>query len=278
MKKVMMSILLILLLLNAAAPHACAEVVAEPVQVVVKLNQYSIIYANNSPIFIDNGRVMIPVNMVEDMMGAQVDYGGDIIKISLSGKTILLCVNSDMVIMDGQAAGIGCPVVRNAKTLVPYMPIRVLLECFGFEASWDNDWKRLEICDERIMKTERVELMRELDWDGRVEKVENADAFAIKDFSLVHADQNDTMMEYGLRVQLVNQTGHIIPVDKQDIAYWIFEQGKIQSLSGGARTGHGPMPEVADGEMFHKDISISSSEDKQKADIEYIILWPRTLK
>lgn len=274
MRKFITAFMMIMLLLIAQPAYAESSTYGDPV---LKLNEYSFVYAFDSHLYLEKNRLMVPVELVREFMGADINYAGDTITITLSGGELLLNVGSDMAIVNGETTKLDSAVKRNTTNEMPYIPIRVVLDAFGFTATWDNQWKRLEIMDDRLMVSESAEFFKQFDMLGSsglvnpdypcgITKVE------VKDKG--PAEPNS----YSVNFYYQNKTGQDIPAGKLDIQYWILEEHSVQTSAGGAKTFNQNRPDLAKGAACFDKVSVYCMEHDGIADIEYIILWPRTLK
>jgi hypothetical protein len=220
---------------------------------------------------------MVPVELMRDLMGANVNYAGDIINIFLPGKEILLCVGSDMAVMNGKTVKLDCVVMRNPANEIPYVPIRLILDAFGFEATWDSQWKRVEILDDRLMTSDRATLLGELDMLGKSGNVDDADPCGIEKVEIKNSGPVNPD-SFDIRFYYQNKTGQDIPAEKLDFQYWILQANGVQTSAGGAKTFNQHRPALAAGGSNIDKITAQRKFDDSKIDFDYIILWARTLK
>ena len=109
----------------------------------VSISGDDIIYTEDSgkPFIDENNRTQVPFRQTIEAIGADV-YWDNTNKIAIAekgeikveipiGKSYIF-VNGEKVVNDTAA------LIKNNRT---YLPIRIVLEAFGYEVSWDNDSK-----------------------------------------------------------------------------------------------------------------------------------------
>lgn len=276
--KTFIALVMIMILMISQPAFAENSVDGGPI---LKLNEYSFLYANESSFYIENGRVMVPVNLAEDFMGAIVDQINDEVTLSMSGNTVVLNLNSNIAMIDGKIVPMDNPMTLNVDTKIIYVPIRILIDSFGFAATWDNEWKQLYLEDARFLKTEKGLFMKEVDWESRSENIDNWSAFRVNSFNLdesIYVDESGVETHRGtIDIQIQNVTDELIPEGKQDFAYWIFTNGSIQTSGSGVRIYYEKRPEVKKDEIFNKELPFTFFASTGYKRIEYIIVWPKTL-
>ncbi|WP_080837162.1 copper amine oxidase N-terminal domain-containing protein [Cohnella massiliensis] len=83
-----------------------------------------------------NQRVLVPIRVVSENLGAKVDYANNKITISQDGKTIVLIIGSKTATVDGKAVTFdSAAVVKNNRTLVP---LRFVSEALGQSVEWNG--------------------------------------------------------------------------------------------------------------------------------------------
>ncbi len=87
---------------------------------------------------IENGRTLIPIRAVSEILGADVDWdtGAQEALISLNGTEIVIPLGSHEAYIDGEAYALDVPAkLVNDRTLVPF---RFVAEAFDTEVEWDG--------------------------------------------------------------------------------------------------------------------------------------------
>lgn len=96
----------------------------------------------DSPPIIKDGATLVPIRLLFETLGATVGWSEETrtASINYEGKLIEVQVDNDVVWVDGQERKIDVAAVQeNGRTLIP---LRFLMEEFGFQVDWDgaNSW------------------------------------------------------------------------------------------------------------------------------------------
>ncbi|WP_148449115.1 copper amine oxidase N-terminal domain-containing protein, partial [Paenibacillus ihuae] len=88
-----------------------------------------------------NGSVMIPIRVVVENLGFQVQWEQKSKKVTVQqdGKTVQLAVGSKTAEADGVTLSLNAAPKQNGGTVL--VPIRFVSEQFGLKVGWDNDDK-----------------------------------------------------------------------------------------------------------------------------------------
>lgn len=95
------------------------------------------------PAFLSGGRTMVPVRVISEALGAQVQWNQDAKEITITSqqRTIVLIIDSATAMVDGQAVdlfdGVPATLVRQAGVHRTMVPLRFVSEQLGAEVSWD---------------------------------------------------------------------------------------------------------------------------------------------
>lgn len=83
---------------------------------------------------IKNNRTMVPLRVISENLGAQVQWKDSQITLSTNQSTVILTLNSQTVIKNGQAEPLDAtPYLKNNRT---YVPIRFIAETFGSQVDY----------------------------------------------------------------------------------------------------------------------------------------------
>ncbi|KPN97138.1 copper amine oxidase N-terminal domain-containing protein [Lysinibacillus sp. ZYM-1] len=81
-----------------------------------------------------NNRTMVPLRVISENLGAQVQWKDSKITLSKNQSTIILNLNSQTVIKNGKTEHLdGTPYLKNNRT---YVPIRFIAETFGSQVDY----------------------------------------------------------------------------------------------------------------------------------------------
>ncbi|GEM_PF-1055485 len=143
----------------AAKPAAAAA--AQPVTVeapvLLKINQYYILYTDPAAPYIDKqNRFMIPLRSISELMGAKVSYNAStkVGKIELDGKTAEVTLNSKTVTYNGTETQLDTvPVLKSSQMFVP---MRVVLDGLGVKGDWNPADQLLTVKDEKFKTSSKL--------------------------------------------------------------------------------------------------------------------------
>lgn len=88
---------------------------------------------------------MIPIRSVSEALDAEVKWNQKTLSVTITkdGHKMILFLNSDSALMDGEDIELECPVImRHNRTLVP---LRFIMEAFGVDVDWDGETRTVEI-------------------------------------------------------------------------------------------------------------------------------------
>lgn len=93
---------------------------------------------------IENGRTLTPVRAVCEAAGLSVGWDSGVVTLTDGERTVTLTIGVPEISVDGEVSPLDCaPVLRSGRTLVP---IRAIMEAFGFTVDWDGAQKTVLIC------------------------------------------------------------------------------------------------------------------------------------
>ncbi len=212
-------------------------------QVFLKLNQYHILHTHPVAPFIDpTGHLMVPIPIVPELMGltVTVDSTGRQVTLSYRETSLHLSVGSSIgEIRYGPSTG--QPPRRVEVTPAPKLhepsgrllvPIKVLLEAFGFRASWDPGLRILLVRDPRIMNPQpsnwilagfEEQLMK-------TNTVETEDLVPVS-FSFERVRDPD-LRQFELRLVLRNTSRREIPFGRQALYTLVVYESGVASWGG----------------------------------------------
>ena len=99
----------------------------------------------DSPPFILNGRTMVPLRVLSTLFGAEPQWDPifQIVTIELNGKKIRIQVGNKIYDNNGKKATLDVPpVIKKGRTFVP---LRLIVEGFGGEVTWDPKMQIINI-------------------------------------------------------------------------------------------------------------------------------------
>jgi len=97
------------------------------------------------PFVTANGRTMVPIRFITEVMGAVVDYNNTTRKVTvrLDTSMVILTIDSTTAVVDGQNKTLDAPAqIRQSRTFVP---IRFISEAFGLTVDYNNATRTITI-------------------------------------------------------------------------------------------------------------------------------------
>lgn len=94
-------------------------------------------------------RTMVPVRAVAEALGADVEWAAQSGQITMTraGKTVVMVLGSTVAMVDGKPVKMDvAPYADQNRT---YIPVRYVSEFFGQTVSWDQNSRRVDICEDK---------------------------------------------------------------------------------------------------------------------------------
>jgi len=115
-----------------------------------------------------NGRTLVPLRLVGDLMGASVNWDRKEQKaiVAVEDETIVLFIGKDTALVNNQQVKLDTkPVVQNETAMVP---LRFLSEVLKINIRYIKDGNIVELQDERLLKGNVIDRMEneDLGFDG----------------------------------------------------------------------------------------------------------------
>ena len=117
-----------------AFPGHSEEAEAPAVNVIV--DSLVVEFIDQAPVIVE-GRTLLPLRMVFELLGATVDWNGDTQTVTAvkDGVTVTITIGSNKLYVNGEAKTLDVPAqIMNERTMVP---VRAASEAFGCNVGWD---------------------------------------------------------------------------------------------------------------------------------------------
>ena len=88
--------------------------------------------------FIENDRTLVPVRVISESLGAMVSWDDDLQRVTIQkdGKTVLLTINSPIMLVDREPVSLDVPPrISLGRTFVP---VRAVVDILGAKVDWDG--------------------------------------------------------------------------------------------------------------------------------------------
>ena len=152
------------------------------------------------PAQVINGRTMVPIRKIFELMGATVEWNEDT-QTATSKKgdhMVSMTINSNTMYIDGNAVVMDCvPITVNDRTLVP---VRYVAEAFGCDVDWVEETSTVLLSDAQkidsiVLNTprNRIAIGENVTLDATVSPVDIIDytvSWSVDDASLANIDAN----------------------------------------------------------------------------------------
>lgn len=148
MKKLLALSLSMIMAASLTVPAFAASSAASA-QVTLRLDGNSLISSDGVQPEIRDGRTMVPIRLVSEALGADVDWDQATRQVTLSraGVTIVMTVDSKTAYVDGKAMEMDvAPYIVGGRTLIP---ARYVAEFFGQKVEWDSTTRTVSITEDK---------------------------------------------------------------------------------------------------------------------------------
>ncbi|RUS44940.1 copper amine oxidase N-terminal domain-containing protein [Cohnella sp. AR92] len=133
MKKLLLASMTGLLALTTIVNGASAATETSDIQVI--LNGKRIAFVDAKPVT-DNGRVLVPLRVVSENLGAKVDYSNNVVTITQGSSVVKLTIGSKEATANGKSVTLdSVPNVKNSRVFVP---LRFVSEQLGQTVEWSG--------------------------------------------------------------------------------------------------------------------------------------------
>lgn len=126
-------------------------------EVKLKLNHSFVLYSSQQLPYVDaNGRTLIPVRLVGDVMGADISWiaKDKNVVISMGKDTVSFVLGANTAIVNGEPKQLDTVSVIMDDTLM--VPARFISKVFGIEVSYNQTTNVVQLTDPRILSSERL--------------------------------------------------------------------------------------------------------------------------
>lgn len=134
--------------------------------IMLKLNNSFLIYSNQGMPFVKNERTYIPLRMINEIMGAEIEWLSNEKKVRIfsgADKVIVLKVNSKIAQINGVEVILdNPPLVVNQTTFVP---LRFVSEYLGIGITYNSKLKLVKLESEKFFSAEKQKMIDDVDPD-----------------------------------------------------------------------------------------------------------------
>jgi len=150
MKKVIAVAAASIVLMSGGLAHNEAQAASEnegQIMVPVIVNGHKVKFPDTEPYVDSNGRTMVPVRFVSEMLGGKVDWNAatSTVTIATQGKTISLTIGSKTPTVNGHSVELDTAAAMvDGRTMVP---LRFVSEALESKVTWDEGAHAVQITD-----------------------------------------------------------------------------------------------------------------------------------
>lgn len=258
--------------------HSQAAPIKIKSPVLLKINEYNIIYTYPKQPYVDGKqRLIVPLRAVSELLGATVSYNAELKQaiINKNGKEITLIANSNKIIVDGTVKTMDTvPVVFKQSFMVP---MRVLLDNMNLKATRDIQTNILQVQDDAINSFNMLKNIKE--WDIPSNKIANQNGILTSSFDLTISEKSAKQLQQGnISVTAKNISGNSIPAGKEDLHIMFLFNNTYQMEADLDLTSEQQRlrPTLTNGQIFKqkKEFAAGNYDDYLK----YILAVGRILK
>ncbi len=150
----------------------------------VKINEKEVQYNNDSGFpFIDKqGKTQVPLRLTMEAFGATVEWDQASLTATVEkdGISVKVPIGKSIIYVDG--VEVANDTVAQIKDNRTYLPIRVVLESFGYIVSWENSTVIATISEDSIMKSELAKKIIEETSNKIIRAISTKDTEVISEF------------------------------------------------------------------------------------------------
>ena len=269
-KKSGIMIVFITILLVSMPFNASASLYKEK-EVLLKLNNGYILYSVGTMPFIDkNGRTLIPLRMIGDLMGSEVswDEKKKMATVTHDKTTIVFPIGQKYYQKNGVKIEMDTSAVISGDSTM--IPVRYVAEAFELELNWDaNNWI-VELKHKDLLKTNAFSHFNEMenldkDFEGKLVpvKAEYVKGKTVDDNKLLISVLNDSTTT--IQAQHLHRNAIFYSDPETEIG-----QGSFGHTASSGMTGYNAK-DIAGGSVFVDTLSMKSLETAFNKPIKYLI-------
>lgn len=150
----------------------------------VKINEVDVQYNDDSGFpFIDKqGRTQVPLRATMESFGATVEWNQASLTATVEkdGISVKVPIGKSIIYIDG--VEVANDTVAQIKENRTYLPIRVVLESFGYTVSWENSNVVATIAEESVLKSELAKKIIEETSNKIINAISNKDSELISEY------------------------------------------------------------------------------------------------
>ncbi|MBY9079743.1 hypothetical protein KIH86_09105 [Paenibacillus sp. HN-1] len=214
------------ILLGSGVPSGKASAAPKKYPVLLKINDYYVLYTAPKAPYVDGqGRIMIPLRSVSQLLGAKVDYNAKAktAEISMNDRTVQFQMGSRTVMTNGSGVQMDTAPALVQNSL--YIPVSVLAGQLGVDGNYDAENHLYKLAGDDLMQTDMIKLtLEDLEhgaWTAPPRPIVSNDAFMPVSYTFDSADKS-------FEVRAKNITGADVPAGGEDVALYLLTKDSVQ--------------------------------------------------
>lgn len=224
--KLVVIALCIAILLGSGIQAGSASAAPRTYPVLLKINDYYVLYTAPEAPYVDSqGRIMIPLRSVSQLLGAKVEYDAKAKSavISMNARTVQFQTGSRTVMTNGSAVQMDTAPVLVQNSL--YIPVSVLAGQLGVHGNYDAENHLYKLTGDNLMQTDIIKLaLEDLEhgaWTMPPKPIVSNNAFMPVSYTYDASNKS-------FAVRAKNITGADVPEGAADVALYVLTKDSVQ--------------------------------------------------
>ncbi len=141
-----------LMLTSVVALNTTTMIFAETKDINITIDNEVVEFTDAKPYVDKNGRTMIPVSRIGELLGVQVGWNNDTQTVTLKDgdNTVSLKINDDNITINGLTTKMDTKaVIKNGRT---YVPVSTIAKAFGVTTGWDKDTNTVSLTSDVVVE------------------------------------------------------------------------------------------------------------------------------
>lgn len=202
------------------------QAAAKEYPVLLKINDYYVLYTAPKAPYVDSqGRMMIPLRSINELLGAKVSYDakGKTATIGMDDVTVIFTIGSKSVSVNGVAGSMDTVPVMEQNSM--FIPVSVLVNRLDIVSKWDQANQLYTLTGETLMQTDIIKYTLE-EMEGSAFMVPPGKIISNDAFRPVSYTYDPVKGSF--KIKSKNITGNDVPAGAADVAAYILTDDSVQ--------------------------------------------------
>ncbi len=141
-----------LMLTSVVALNTTTMIFAETKDINITIDNEVVEFTDAKPYVDSNGRTMVPVSKIGELLGVKVGWNGDTQTVTLKDgdNTVSLKINDDNITINGATTKMDTKaVIKNGRT---YVPVSAIDKAFGVNTGWDKSTNTVSLTSDVVVE------------------------------------------------------------------------------------------------------------------------------